>query len=291
MNILSTACKIASLGAKIFPLIPNGKTPTKSGWMDMATSKPDEIETMLMNKRLNYGVTNILAIDVDQKNGKNGVASINQLIGVLGELPQTLTVSTPSGGYHYYFQAIHEIGNSIGKIGEGLDIRSTGGYVVGPESVIDGRKYFINNDVSNLPELPEKWKNHLILHNQTTNLVTARIKTNPNSLSDNVDMHGIHFDSPESISMARQYLMQVGTPSIEGCGGDANSIKVIRRVRDYGISERKCLEMLIEYWNQRCVPPWSQFELQKKVRSGYRNAQNRPGCLSPSSFFTAIKKF
>ncbi|WP_130470517.1 bifunctional DNA primase/polymerase [Candidatus Magnetaquicoccus inordinatus] len=290
MDILSTACKIASLGGKIFPLLPNGKTPLKSGWQDMASSNPEEIELMLKNKRLNYGVTSLFVIDVDMKNGKNGVESLNKLSNEFGGLPSTLTVSTPSGGFHYYFQLIADIGNSVGAIGEGLDIRSVGGYVVGPESIIDGRKYSIITDTTALPELPVNWKNHFISCKQRYTPVSERIKPAHCPVPNDFGIEQpAYIDSKESITIASRYLKEVAPPSIEGNGGDANSIKVIRKVRDYGVSESKCFELLLEFWNQRCVPPWSNYELLKKVSSGYKNAQNKAGCLSPHSFFSAIK--
>src|SRR3954451_2198737 len=84
----------------------------------------------------------IIVLDVDQRH--NGYASLRKLEGRLGAMPPTLRVITGGGGEHYYFRAPKgaDIRNSAGKLGEGLDVRAHGGYVIGPGSThISGRAY------------------------------------------------------------------------------------------------------------------------------------------------------
>ena len=45
-----------------------------------------------------------MAIDVDNKGGKNGSAALASLEQQLGNLPETLIVSTPNNGRHYLFE-------------------------------------------------------------------------------------------------------------------------------------------------------------------------------------------
>jgi hypothetical protein len=47
-----------------------------------------------------------------------------------GELPPTLTASTPRGGFHFFFKHAEGITNSSGSLPKGLDVRGTGGYVL-----------------------------------------------------------------------------------------------------------------------------------------------------------------
>lgn len=59
-----------------------------------------------------------------------------------GELPATVTSLTGGGGAHLFF--VHRAGlkNMIGELGEGLDLKTTGGYVVLPPSMhASGRRY------------------------------------------------------------------------------------------------------------------------------------------------------
>lgn len=81
----------------------------------------------------------VLDLDVD----KNGELSLNRLEAEHSELPTTTLAATGGGGLHYVFQ--HPGGsvrNSAGKLGEGLDVRGDGGYIVAPPSThSSGRQY------------------------------------------------------------------------------------------------------------------------------------------------------
>lgn len=72
--------------------------------------------------------------------------------------PSTLTVATAHGGLHLYFRvpAGLVIASGIGAW-PGIDIRArgyrTGGYLVGPGSVVDGQPYLIERDTA-IRELP-----------------------------------------------------------------------------------------------------------------------------------------
>ncbi|MET7619035.1 bifunctional DNA primase/polymerase [Streptomyces sp. NPDC005408] len=87
-----------------------------------------------------YGISCIgqfVGLDLDRKNGVDGVASLNQLATEHGfAIPQTMTVCTPSGGFHLWLSipAGVTVPNSAGRLGPGIDVRGTGGYVVGPGS-------------------------------------------------------------------------------------------------------------------------------------------------------------
>jgi hypothetical protein len=71
----------------------------------------------------------------------------------------TLTVSTPSGGLHLYFnynsknpedaEKIKQyLRNKTGFRGKGIDIRSEGGYIVAPPSVVSKKPYKIINNTA-----------------------------------------------------------------------------------------------------------------------------------------------
>jgi Bifunctional DNA primase/polymerase, N-terminal len=71
-------------------------------------------------------------LDVDVKDPtRNGFDSLAEL--GLVPLPDTPLVHTQSGGLHIYFAAgEHDIRNSAGRLGPGLDVRGAGGYVILP---------------------------------------------------------------------------------------------------------------------------------------------------------------
>ena len=97
-------------------------------------------------------------MDIDIKD--NGFEEFSKYPATHGE-PDTLTIKTPSGGRHYYFNLksnsnddninyiIKEVCYTRSKIGGfGIDIRSNGGYIVAPPSTLNGIKYEIHNEAS-----------------------------------------------------------------------------------------------------------------------------------------------
>ena len=85
----------------------------------------------------------------------DGVNEFGEYLDQHGTI-NTLIVKTPSGGYHYYFnyvtsnpedqQLIEQYLKTATKYrGKGIDIRSDGGYVVGPPSTRDGVSYNVVN--------------------------------------------------------------------------------------------------------------------------------------------------
>ncbi|MDQ3254469.1 MAG: bifunctional DNA primase/polymerase, partial [Acidobacteriota bacterium] len=80
-------------------------------------------------------------LDVDPRAG--GDVALSELIEKHGPLPETSTVRTGGGGYHLYFaHSGIQFKNSASDIGEGLDIKTTGGLVVAPPSLhVSGKRY------------------------------------------------------------------------------------------------------------------------------------------------------
>jgi hypothetical protein len=79
----------------------------------------------------------LLGVDLDRKNGVDGVASLAALAEQRGfTVPETTIIATPSGGEHRWFTgpAGAPVRNSAGKLGSGIDVRGYGGYLVGPGS-------------------------------------------------------------------------------------------------------------------------------------------------------------
>ncbi|MGW2232508.1 bifunctional DNA primase/polymerase [Streptomyces sp. NPDC001759] len=81
----------------------------------------------------------LVGLDIDVKNGVNGYETLTQLGRKHGfGIPAiTTTVFTPSGGAHLWMTVPEgvTVPNSVGRIGDGLDVRGTGGYLVGPGSI------------------------------------------------------------------------------------------------------------------------------------------------------------
>ena len=129
----------ASLGLKVFPCKAD-KSPFVR-WKDEMSSEAGQIKLWWQTHPsamigLPCGSANgIVVLDIDVKGAVNGFESLNTK-GF--EIPRdTFSVTTPTGGMHYYFKLRNGeiIRNSVGKIGQGVDVRGEGGYVIAPPSV------------------------------------------------------------------------------------------------------------------------------------------------------------
>lgn len=144
MDFLSAAERYVRLGFKVFPLKPLSKVPlTEHGVLD-ATDDMDVLAHYVRNHPdANIAVgcgpdSGITVIDVDRHHG--GVESLKELIKKHGDIPQCPMAQTPQGGFHLYLGNDTRIGNSVGVLAKGVDVKSQGGYVVLPPSYWDGFK-------------------------------------------------------------------------------------------------------------------------------------------------------
>ena len=97
-------------------------------------------------------------VDIDNKEGQDPVSAMREL-SVLGLNLDTFKVRTKSGGYHLYYEAPDYEVKTMGGFIPGVDIRGTGGYVVGPACGFEGPAYEVINNTKPVKltiELPRK---------------------------------------------------------------------------------------------------------------------------------------
>lgn len=87
-----------------------------------------------------------------------------------------------------------------------------------------------------------------------------------------------------TLEQAIRYLNRIN-PAIQGQGGDTHTYNTILYLRDLGLNDGTSFSLMAEHFNSRCIPPWSQRELEGKVRSAYKHAKNAQGCLSARDAF------
>jgi bifunctional DNA primase/polymerase-like protein len=128
----------------VFPLIPRDKRPLTEHGLKDATTDPAIISKWWADQpEANIGLAmgdGLFAVDID---GEAGAASLASLEATHGRLPGTVEAVT-SNGRHLLFKLPSgvEIRNSASKIGEGIDVRGTGGYlVVAPSIHPSGARY------------------------------------------------------------------------------------------------------------------------------------------------------
>jgi putative DNA primase/helicase len=135
------ACESAfDYAARSWPIFPTrSKRPlTQHGFKDATLDKaqiaawwrqwPDAVPAIVTG--IASGLV-VLDIDIDSVKGIDGRDTLDA-IGILTH-PETLTAHTPRGGLHLFFRHPgHDVPNSAGALGCGLDVRGDGGYVVAP---------------------------------------------------------------------------------------------------------------------------------------------------------------
>jgi hypothetical protein len=263
MSTLDAALAWAARGFRVFPITPGDKVPpAKLAWKTEATTDPERIRAWFASEpNYNYGVATgngTLVVDVDAN--KNGYAALLDL-----DLPETLTVRTPGGGAHLYYSA-PDVQNSVDRIAPGIDVRSAGGYVIGPGSHFGdpgGKKgytgrYRIEAE-GPCAEAPEGFV-----------LRCGEPKQRDNRAA-------ISIDDPDDIAFAVRYLQHDAPAAIEGRGGNNTTYAVAARLNEIGVSAELAVDLLLEHWNDRCVPPWDKEELATICRNASNYGQARQG--------------
>jgi hypothetical protein len=254
-------------GLDIFPVESNGKKPAVDGWQGIAKRGDDKPWANGVDH--NIGVAcggRLVIIDIDMKNGVDGEATWAALMDEHNIEESPFQVKTPSEGRHIYYLVPdgETVNNSVGKLGPGVDVRGRGGYVVGPGSIIDGKAYKV---ITTGQEIIKAGPELMAL------LGRGR------SRADDADVlpTGLELDRPENVQRARDYLAEGAEVAVEGAGGDQTTFSVAARVREMGIARETCTDLMAEVWNDRCSPPWSADDLERKVQNAYLYATGRIG--------------
>jgi hypothetical protein len=170
---LAAALDAAARGWHVFPLRPGTKRPALHGeaacprtgqcsaghvkWEQRATTDPERIRAAWSANAFNIGIatgpSGLLVVDLDMPKNRShksssdapcGAATFAALCERAGHaVPETYRVRTASGGEHLYFTAPDgvRLANTAGTIGELVDTRAWGGYVVAAGSITDAGAY------------------------------------------------------------------------------------------------------------------------------------------------------
>jgi hypothetical protein len=186
--LLRSALALAARDWHVFPCIPGGKRPALRGnWQDHATADQDRVRTWWARTAYNIGVScgpsGLVVIDLDTPRtgqpddspaAESGTDTLAALCGQHGQsypLP-TYAVDTPSGGCHLYYAAPSgRIRNSAGRLGPLIDVRASGGYVIGKDSRVGGRAYTARDERT--PVLLPAWIADLLRSNRPTGRLAA----------------------------------------------------------------------------------------------------------------------
>jgi len=105
---------------------------------------------------LNGDAKRLYVLDIDPRNG--GSQTYQKWVAEKKQIPDTVTVRTPSGGYHYWLYSERELKKTSlkdrnGKV-LGVDFQGVGSYVLCPPSAVEGKPYefLAKHPVAPMPE-------------------------------------------------------------------------------------------------------------------------------------------
>jgi hypothetical protein len=141
----------------VFPVRPGAKVPAITDWENAATTDAGQIHEWWAARAWNIGLatgpSGLLVIDLDlsadlrpASRPVGSLRTLQELAAAQGQPPpiSTYTVRTPSGGMHLYFRQSIGVAlrNTQGALGELIDTRGHGGYVLAAGSRhTSGRTY------------------------------------------------------------------------------------------------------------------------------------------------------
>jgi hypothetical protein len=120
---------------------------TSHGFKDATTDLERISDWWTKHPQANIGIatgpiSNIWVLDIDARH--HGEGALTSLVQQHGPLPPTIESISGGGGRHLYFRWPRDrsIRNSAGRLGEGLDVRGSGGYIIAPPSMhASGKRY------------------------------------------------------------------------------------------------------------------------------------------------------
>lgn len=283
MSKLNTALELASIGFHIFPLRENSKLPLISDFPNKATRDPEVIKDwwidpiMELEQNYNIGISTsrfgeneaLIVIDVDNKKDKKGDESL-ELLDMLGkESPETFTQVTPTGGKHLVYRHSIALKQGVNVLGNGLDIRSKGGYIVASGSTLNGENYDCNElSIAHSPQ----W------------LVDSLGKAPEKSTVEAPK----NIDQDAAKDRAIYYLENEAPESIKGSGGDQIAYQVAAKVKDFGVGQDACLDLMMDHWFEGSG--WTPEKLQLKIEHAYRYGTETVGASAPEADFEILEE-
>jgi hypothetical protein len=282
-GLLSAALEYLARGWAVFPLCP----PDHGGWVG-----PDHLETCRRpgkcpviewkqykwrwpdpadlrqwwgwNSCFNIGlalgrVSGLVGIDVD---GPAEERTLRKISG--GDLPPTLAFGTGGGGRRLLYavpagtpcatRAIRTAGKRLHLLGAGSQT------VIPPSLHVSGRRYtweagFGPAEVAVAPA--PAW------------LLDAFARKDELKRQTGGDGRSVT-EEEQRVHRGRTYLRKCDA-AIEGQGGDAKTFRIAcGLVQAIGLDVDAALALMLEDWNRRCVPPWPEADLRRKLEYAAR---------------------
>jgi len=273
----------------LFPLKPGEKTPLRANYKQTASSDSEVIRGWLQQGcNLGYcpSMGGETVIDLDKHNGTDGIKTFTDWVKSLGhEFPDTLTVITPSGGWHMYFKGLAPY-DKLGFL-PGVDIICSKRYVVAPGSKTEKGVYGVCDTFIGIQELPQ-W-----FIDEMNRMRRPATESAPSSPTQTVNLR-IDADTPEKIAAAIE-LVQNWPEAVEG-ERNHSLFMLACELCKAGISELKARDIYAKHgmerlhygadeteWHEVCQTIRSAY-MDKAAEFGASTRQNLVGMFGPAKY-------
>lgn len=245
-----------------------GKHPTIRNWQKLATVDPVQVarwfdpEPPHKAPPRNLGMatgadSGVFVLDVDPRH--HGHLALEALEAKHGALPETWRFRTGGGGWHVLFAYPSNVRlpNSANKLGDGLDTRGDGGYIVAPPSIhASGGRYAIDPDhdpaeVALAP--PPQWLIDLV------------------APAPAAGGQGGFAGTP-----SEEWVRLVQTGVHEG-GRNTATARLAGHLLRRGVNPHVTLTLVWTWVQMKCTPPLDFEEVQRTVASVARREAQRMG--------------
>lgn len=238
--------------ARLFPAVwDHGHKPLIK-WSEQTISSPEEVKRWATQEEIYFCIalrqSGMSVIDTDNKKGKDGDANLVDLLLENGELPDTLTASTPSGGHHRLF--IGDLAFGANRLGAGIDSPVM---IPVPGSTVPGKGLYAVELDRPLAPLPQ-W--------------VSDLAGRPSEKSPDRDDALVDPDQDHNIRRVIDYLTNHAPEAIEGSGGDDTAYRVACHVRGLGVSRETATGLMLEHYSPKCSPPDAPW-LVSKIENAY----------------------
>jgi hypothetical protein len=245
-DLLTAARAYATLGLPIIPL--RGKVPAVTAWQHFIANAVNVNLWFSPDRRANIGLrtgeSGYIVIDTDTEEAERWVRA---------HLPESpMRALSGNGSTHRYYQRPprKEIRNRQGLRGiHGLDVRGHAGYIVLPPSrhPETGKPYQWLTDFRHpegLPRFSPAW-----VYRRTR----CRLRT----------AVALDADRGHLLYRARLYLAKI-EPAVSGEGGHNKMFGTANKLARLVNYDEDLLWALLQEYNERCLPPFSERELRHK---------------------------
>ena len=259
--MLNKALGYAAQGWPVFPVMEGEKRPAcANGFHDASLLIGQITEWWSAMPNANIGFcpadAGLMVIDYDCD------SDTAEQFAVDHGLPLTMTVNTPGGGYHEYYHGT--VPSSVGKVGKGIDIRSKGGYVLLPGSVVNGKAYESIHGSTGIAIASKSL------------LAACAGRKEAEAKDDTVNIPwNLGANSVDYIEWLR-YRAKVPKE------GQRNTVLASTAAmgRSYAIDADLTIDLIKQHWNPRLENPLEEWEIEQSGRSGHRSATSPQGNMT-----------